>query len=158
VLAWLAIVAMILFVALGLAWHGFSWEVLGRICQNVQERPGGPMTFRFILQPVMAAAAALTDGIRDGRAGRRRYLWTILTRSEQRGGHLRSGMVSIARIILLGLGMDTLYQAIAFDYFHPAEAVIVALLLAFIPYVVLRGPAAWAACWWFGANAAREIR
>ena len=158
VLAWSAVVAMIVFVALGFAWHGFSAEVLGRIWRNVLERPAGPMTFRFILQPVMAAMAALYDGVKDARIGRSRYLWTILTLPEKRGGRLREGLISTARIILLGLGMDTIYQAIVFDYFHPAEAVVIALLLAFVPYVLLRGPAARVACWWLGADAARNIR
>lgn len=157
-LAWSAVVSMVVFVALGFAWHGFSAEVLGRIWRNVLERPAGPMTFRFILQPVMAAMAALYDGVKDARIGRSRYLWTILTLPEKRGGRLREGLISTARIILLGLGMDTIYQAIVFDYFHPAEAVVIALLLAFVPYVLLRGPAARVARWWLGADAARNIR
>ena len=48
-------------------------------------------------------------------------------------------MIATARIILLGLVMDTIYQFIEFKTFHPAEAVIIALLLAFVPYVALRG-------------------
>ncbi len=35
------------------------------------------MTFRFILQPVMAAIAALHDGIKDARLGRSPYFWTV---------------------------------------------------------------------------------
>jgi hypothetical protein len=158
VLAWSTVVLMIVFVALGFAWHGFSAEVLGRIWRNVLERPAGPMTFRFILQPVMATMAALYDGVKDARIGRSRYLWTILTLPEKRGGRLREGLISTARIILLGLAMDTIYQAIVLDYFHPAEAVVIALLLAFVPYVLLRGPAARVARWWLGADGARNIR
>ena len=37
------------------------------------------MTFRFILQPIMATIAALYDGIKDARTGRSPYLWTILS-------------------------------------------------------------------------------
>jgi hypothetical protein len=47
-----------------------------------------------------------------------------------------------ARIILLGLVMDAIYQIVMLGRFYPAEAVIVALLFAFIPYVIIRGPAA----------------
>ena len=157
-LARLAVVLMIVFVVLGVAWYGFSAEVRGRIWQNMLDRPAGPMTFRFILQPIMAAIAALYDGVKDARTGRSYYLWTILRSPEKRAGRLREGLISTARIILLGLCMDTIYQVIVFDTFHPAEAVIIALLLAFVPYLLLRDPVARVARWWLGAGPAKEIR
>jgi hypothetical protein len=57
--------------------------------------------------------------------------------------------VATALIILLGLVIDGIYQAIEVNSFHPAEAVIIALLLAFVPYLLLRGLFARAARWWF---------
>lgn len=158
VLARLAVVLMIVFVVLGVAWYGFSAEVRGRIWQNMLDRPAGPMTFRFILQPIMVAIAALCDGVKDARTGRSYYVWTILRSPEKRAGRLREGLISTARIILLGLCMDTIYQVIVFDTFHPAEAVIIALLLAFVPYLLLRDPVARVARWWLGASPAKEIR
>ena len=134
----LAVTLMIAFVAFGIAWYGLSAEVRGRIWQNLLDRPGGPMTFRFFLQPIMAAIAALLDGLKDARTGRSPYLWTILSNPEKRGGRLREGLISTARVILLGLCMDLIYQFIEFKTFHPAEAVIIALLLAFVPYLLLR--------------------
>ena len=44
------------------------------------------------------------------------------------------------RIILLGLCMDAIYQWIVLKTFYPDEAAIVAIALAFFPYVLLRGP------------------
>jgi hypothetical protein len=149
-LARIVVVLMIAFVVLGLALYGFSAEVRARIWQNMVERPAGPMTFRFILQPIMATIAALYDGVADARSGRTAYLWTILTNPEKRGGRLHEGLVSTARVLLLGLVMDLIYQFIAFDAFHPAEAVIIAVLLAFVPYLLLRGPVARIARWWHG--------
>jgi len=54
--------------------------------------------------------------------------------------------------------VDLIYQSIEFKSFHPAEAVIVALLLAFVPYLLLRGPCAHIVRWWRGAPSANEIR
>ena len=51
-------------------------------------------------------------------------------------------MISTARVLLLGLVMDTIYQIIVLKTFYPAEAAIVAIVLAFIPYLLLRGPIA----------------
>jgi hypothetical protein len=150
VMARSALGLMAVFVVLGIAMYGLSTEVFGRIWQNTVDRAGGPMTFRFILQPIMAAIAALYDGIADARSGRSHYLWTLLTNPGKRLGRLREGMIATSRILLLGLAMDTIYQYIAFDTFHPAEAVIITLLLAFAPYVLLRGPVSRLASWWRG--------
>ena len=72
-----------------------------------------------------------------------------LTDPAQRTVRLNEALVATARIILLGLVMDGIYQAIEFNYFHPAEAVIIALVLAFLPYLLLRGLFARAARRWF---------
>ena len=156
-LARMVVVLMIAFVALGLVLYGFSAEVRARIWHNMLERPAGPMTFRFILQPIMATIAAFYDGVADARAGRTAYLWAILTRPEERGGRLHEGLVATARVLLLGLCMDLIYQFIVFDTFHPAEAVIIAVLLAFVPYLLLRGPVARMARWRQGDGSANEI-
>ena len=147
-IARLVVVLMVAFVVVGFALYGLSAEVRERIWLNLLERPGGPMTFRFILQPVMATIAALYDGINDAKTGRSYYLWTILTDPAKRMGRLHEGLISTARVLLLGLCMDVIYQYIAFDVFHPAEAVIIAVLLAFVPYLLLRGPIARVARWW----------
>ena len=131
----------------GLVLHGFSAEVHERLWRNVIDHPGGPMTFRFLLQPIMAALAALHDARRDATTGRSPYLWAILSNHEQRGHLLHEGIVSTARIILLGLCVDVLYQFIEFDTFFPAEAVVIALLLGFVPYLLLRGPFMRIASW-----------
>jgi len=36
--------------------------------------------------------------------------------------------------------MDLAYQAIVLKHFYPNEAILVAILLAFVPYMLLRGP------------------
>lgn len=155
-LARFVVAMMLAFVVLGVVLYGFSAEVFERIWRNMIDRTGGPMTFRFFLQPIMASIAALFDGIKDARAGRSYYLWTILTDPARRAGLLHEGVISTARVILLGLCMDVIYQLIEFEAFHPAEAVIIALLLAFVPYVLLRGPVARIASWWIGRGPAKE--
>jgi hypothetical protein len=74
--------------------------------------------------------------------------WATRTR------RLNEGLNATARIILLlGLVMDAIYQGIVLRRFYPAEAVIVALLFAFVPYVIMRGPAARIARRWSAATA-----
>jgi len=131
-------VAALLIVA-GVLWHGVALENFQRMWSNLTERPSGPMAFRFILQPSMAAAAAIRDGVHDARTERSPYLWTILRQPEKRIARLREGLDATARIVLLGLAMDVIYQVTVFNMFYPVEALIIALLLAFVPYLLIRG-------------------
>ncbi len=140
VLAQLAVALVIIFALLGLIWYGFSGTVRERILTSIIERPAGPMTFRFILQPVMAAALAAVDGLRDARAGSPPYFWSIAAYPSETADRLYDGVIATARVILLGLGMDVIYQYLEFSTFFPGEAAIVAVLLAFVPYLLLRGP------------------
>lgn len=139
-LARLAAGLVILFALLGLLIYGTSAEVWTRVFASIAERPGGPMTFRFILQPVMAAILACIDGVRDARSGAPPYFWSLLTGAEPRLERLHDGLIATSRVILLGLVMDVAYQLIEFNSFFPGEAAIVAVLLAFLPYLLLRGP------------------
>ena len=123
----------------GILWHGITFQTVARLWHNLLERPDGRMRFRFILQPTMAVLAALRDGRNDARSGYRPYFWAILTKPQERAERMREGLNATARIILLGVAMDMIYQALAFRTFYPNEAVIIALTLAFVPYVVVRG-------------------
>ena len=101
------------------------------------------MTLRFILQPAMAAIAALRDGVSDVRLGRTPYVWAIVRgvrSAEGRRGRLWEGIISTARILILGVVMDTVYQWLVFKTFYPVQAAVIAILLAFVPYLLLRGP------------------
>ena len=49
---------------------------------------------------------------------------------------------------LRGVVMDIIYQLVFLGEFFPAEAAIVAVLLAFVPYALLRGPIARVARHW----------
>lgn len=152
VLAWLAVGLTVAFILSGTFWYGLSSEVYQRIWHDIANRPGGPMTFRFVLQPTMATLAALHDGIQDARTGRAPYFWTVLSDSDERSGRLLEGLMSTSRIILLGFAMDAIYQWRVLDTFYPGEAVIITLALAVLPYFILRGPIERIAQWRFARH------
>jgi hypothetical protein len=139
VLAKLVLVLAVLLIVAGVVWHGVTGEALRRFWHDLVERPDAPMRFRFILQPLMAALAAIHDGRVDARAGRSPYLVTVLRIPQERIGRLREGLNATARIILLGLAMDVIYQLLVLKTFYPNEALVVALLLGFVPYLIIRG-------------------
>ena len=139
VLAKLVIVFAIVLIVAGVVWHGVSGDAFRRFWHDLAERPDAPMRFRFVLQPVMAAIVAIRDGREDARAGRSPYFMTVLRNPQERMGRLREGINATARIILLGLVMDVIYQLIVLKTFYPNEALVIALLLAFVPYLIIRG-------------------
>lgn len=147
VMAWLVVILTGGFILYGLIRYGLSWETHQRLWQDVIDRSHGPMTFRFILQPMMAAIAALHDGISDARKRRAPYLHTIVHDPVKRADRLREGLISISRIVLLGFAMDAIYQWRVLGTFYPGEAVVITLILAVMPYAILRGPIERVARW-----------
>ena len=51
----------------------------------------GPFSFRFVLQPTMAAIFAIRDGVKDARAGKPAYFWNVVTEPAERRELLREG-------------------------------------------------------------------
>lgn len=139
-LARLVLAFVLVLIVGGIVWHGVSIGVMNRLWHDLIDRPDGPMRFRFILQPLMAALAAFHDGRQDARSGRAPYLLSLLRDPKDRAALLREGLNATARTILIGLVVDIVYQAIVLKTFYPNEAVIIALVLGLIPYVLLRGP------------------
>lgn len=115
-------------------------DMLLRALMNVTDRVGGPMTFRIILQPTMAVLLAFRAGLKDAQQGRPPYFWTILTDPNQRADLLREGWKSIARVFFLAIIMDVIYQLIVLRWVYPFELILVAILLAVVPYLLIRGP------------------
>ena len=115
-------------------------DMILRALTNLAARVGGPMTFRIILQPLMASLFAIRDGLKDAREDRPPYLWTLITDPSQRVDLLRQGWKAVGRVFILAIVMDVIYQLIVVGWIYPGETITVAIVLAVIPYLVLRGP------------------
>jgi hypothetical protein len=138
IMTWMVVVLAIVLLVLGIHLHGFSAEVHHRFWNDVFGRLHGPMTFRFFLQPIMALLVALPDGIDDARHGHSSFFWTNRGDPTLRRGRLRQGLVATARVVILGISMDVIYQLGVFNQFYPVEALVMAILLALIPYFFFR--------------------
>lgn len=115
-------------------------DTVARIVHDIFGRLDGPLHFRFFLQPTMAIIFAIRDGLRDARKGRPAYFWALFTEPNLRGELLRTGWKSVSKIFILAVVLDVIYQVIAFHWFYPFETLLVAVLLALIPYLLIRGP------------------
>jgi hypothetical protein len=115
-------------------------DVLARAWENLGGRIGGPLTFRLVLQPVVATILAVKAGLQDARDHRPPYFWAILTKPDERRELLRQGWKAVAKIFVFAIVMDVLYQIIIFRWIYPGELLIIAFLLACAPYLLIRGP------------------
>ena len=115
-------------------------EILSRIFGDLAARVGGPMSFRLVLQPLVAIFLAIRAGMQDARDGKPPYSWTVLTNSDQRRDLLREGWKAVAKVFGAAVLIDVVYQLIVLRTVYPGEALIVAFLLACVPYLLVRGP------------------
>lgn len=117
-------------------------DFVGSYWHELVARPAGPMGFRFVLQPVMASILAIRDGIKDAKTNRSPYFWTIATDPSRRRKRLVEGIHAVSRVLILAAAMDIIYQLLELNGLRPLETATIAILLAFVPYLVVRGPAA----------------
>ncbi len=119
---------------------GSMEEIVVRFFGNLLGRLHGPLTFRLLMQPTMAAILAIHRGLADARKGRPPYLRTLLLERAERRRLAWEGFRSVAMVFTVAVMIDILYQLIAFQWVYPLEAATVAALLAFVPFVIVRGP------------------
>jgi len=115
-------------------------DVLARFWADLVGRVTGPMWFRLIIEPGVATFLAVRAGMQDARTGRPLYGWSIATDAAHRVEFLKLGWRDIAKAYTLAVVLDVVYQFIVFRWFYPVESLVVAFVLAFVPYLVIRGP------------------
>jgi hypothetical protein len=109
-----------------------------RIWDDITSGRHAPLAFRFILQPAVAAFFAYRAGRQDARDGRPLYMWALVRDREQRRTLLREGWQHIGKVFVFAIIMDGVYQFVSVRWFYPGEAVMVAVVLAVLPYLVFR--------------------
>jgi hypothetical protein len=114
-----------------------TWE---RVGSQLIARVTGPMRFRLVLQPCMAAFFAIRAGLIDAKLGNRPYFWALLSpKRRDRATLSKDGWKSVGRVIILAVILDVIYQIWQIHFVYIGEAIIVAFVLALLPYLILRG-------------------
>jgi hypothetical protein len=114
-------------------------DTLSRIAEDLAGRLHGPLTMRLLLQPLMALLLGAHAGLSDARAGRPPYSWSLLNDPLRRPALIREGARSIGKVFAAAIVLDGIYQMIVLRWFYPGEAIIVATVLAIVPYLLVRG-------------------
>jgi hypothetical protein len=120
-------------------------QMLSLFFEEMIGRASGPLNFRLVVMPTVAAFLGFRAGLRDARDGEPTFLWGIFTMPTGRAAALRSARKDIGRVFIMALIMDTTYQLIALRTLQVFQVLVVAVVCAIVPYVLVRGPVAFVA-------------
>ena len=112
-------------------WNRFITDMLARVT--------GPMKFRLVLQPLMASYFAIRAGLADARTGTPPYFWHLARDRADRKAIIEDGWKRVGKVFLLAVVLDVIYQLWVLNTVYPLQAFAVAVILAILPYLVLRG-------------------
>ena len=113
-------------------------EFFERAFVNMIGRRDGVMNFRLIIQPLLAIFFAVRAGLRDSKASYAPFFWNYAHNKENRRLLVKQGWSDIGKVFIMAFVLDVTYQFIAIKNFYPGEAVLTALLLALLPYLIFR--------------------
>jgi len=115
-------------------------EFISQTWNEIMARPSGPFAMRFYLQPLVATVLAVRDGMKDARTGSPVFLWTVVSDPAHRAELLRGAWKSIGKVFGMALVLDIVYQFVVLGGLRPLAGIFIAIVLAIIPYTIVRGP------------------
>ena len=111
-----------------------------RVWTDLSEGLHGPLKFRLIMQPLVATIFSIRAGIRDAREGRTPFTQALVSDKGHIVEHLWRGWGDIGKVFIAATIVDVIYQLIVNRSAHLLQAIVVAAILALVPYLLLTGP------------------
>ena len=115
-------------------------EFLARSWDMLIGRADGPMTFRLIFQPAVAAILAIRAGLKDAQHGATPFLWSALNNAAHRKQLLREGWRDVNTVFMVAVLLDVIYALLVHRWLYPGQTLLVAAVLVIVPYLLIRGP------------------
>ena len=123
---------------------------------GLEERITGPAKARLIVQPLVAIALGVRDGIADAKQGLPPYFERVLF-SKHKLDEIKSALKHIAAALTFGIVLDLIFQWVAFQALFLIPALLVGSLFVALPYVLARGLTnRIARRWYYDRRAKRE--
>lgn len=114
-------------------------SIMTDLWEGFDARLTGPGAFRFYIQPLMAVALGIRDGLRDAHEGKSPYVIGVLFEKAHRKEELHSAFINTLIPFAIAFVLDLIYQWIIFDHLRLLGALMVGILLIAIPYILTRG-------------------
>lgn len=112
---------------------------ISRATDQLLNRTTGTMHLRVLLQPIMVSILSIKAGLNDAKLGHPPYFFSALIHKEERNRLLKTGWKAIGKVIIAAIVLDIIYQLIVFHTVYLLQTLIVAIFLAVIPYLFIRG-------------------
>jgi hypothetical protein len=114
-------------------------EMFSRGWDELIARDSGFLHVRLLLQPLVASILAVRSGLNDAGEGRPVFFWTLTLQPAQRLSLLKDLWKDVGKLFLVACVLDVVYQLLVLHWVYPVQTVIVATVLAILPYLVIRG-------------------
>lgn len=114
-------------------------EMFSRGWHELIARDSGPLHVRLLLQPLVASILAVRSGLKDAGEGRPVFFWTLTLKPAQRRSLLQQLWKDVGKLFLVACMLDVIYQLIVLHWVYPVQTVVVATVLAILPYLTFRG-------------------
>lgn len=114
--------------------------IFTRVWTDITSGAHAPLSFRLIIQPLIAVFFAIRSGMQDARAGRPLFFWAVvMSDPAHRRELLQEGWKHVGKVFIAAVMVDIIYQIIVRHWVYPSEALMVAAILSVLPYLVMRG-------------------
>ena len=101
----------------------------------------GRSTFACWYSPRWRRFSAIRAGLRDARDNRPPFLFGPSSQTaDARHDLRRQGWKDVGKVFIVAIVLDLIYDLIVYRWVYPGQALIVAAVLAFVPYLLIRGP------------------
>lgn len=114
-------------------------NLINQIINGIDLRIDGPMKFRLILQPLMSLIFAYKAGMRAAKAKDKPFVKGIIQDKDRRKEFTSEIWKDVGKLFILALILDIVFQIIVLNTVHPIGAIVTAVFLAIIPYLIFRG-------------------
>jgi hypothetical protein len=108
------------------------------IAEGIIARIAGPMSLRFVFQPLVGLLLGARDGMRDAKAGEPPFILDLIVNREDRKVKLASLFKSLSKTIIIAIVLDMISQYLIFDQVRISGAIMIAVIILIVPYSLAR--------------------
>jgi hypothetical protein len=132
---------------------------MSELSEYMHQMVTGPGHMRFLLQPLVAVLIGAIEGRRDSHAGRAPFWQGAMDlRGIERAQRLLEGLRRVLVPMVVTVGLSLVFQFVNRKSVHLAPALVAALCLVALPYVIARGASCRADRRWHRTHPRRPAR
>ena len=108
------------------------------LAEGIIARVAGPMSLRFVFQPLVGLTLGARDGLRDAKAGEPPFIFDLIVNRENRRAKLVSLSKSLSKTIIIAIVLDMIAQYLIFGQVRITGAIAIAIIILIVPYSLAR--------------------